>query len=213
MGHIIHMRGFPHRDTQELLPWYVTGHLDPKDLAAVEVHLANCAECREELEVERRLASAVTILPLDAEAGWSELRRRVMLAPPRQGIFQQAGSALRRALAWPGRFGWLLAGQVALALSVVVMILPRSNPAPYRTLGAAAMQPSGNVIVIFRPDTSEADLRRTLYASRARLVDGPTAAGAYLLQVPAAERISIIAALQTQPNVVLAQPVDAEARP
>jgi hypothetical protein len=149
-------------------------------------------------------------LPLEAASGWNELRRRVT-APPRQGPFRRAGGAIGRALARPGKFGWLLAGQAALALSIAALILPDGNPGPYRTLGAAAVERTGNVIVIFRPDTREEDLRRMLNAGRARLVDGPTGAGAYVLEVPAAERGSILAVLREQPNVVLAQPLDLDA--
>lgn len=209
MGHIIHIHGHPHRDTQELLPWHVTGRLDAGETALVEAHLAACAECRGALEAERKLASEMAMLPLDAEAGWSELRRHLVFAPSRSGPFRQAGQALRRAFAWPGKVGWLMAGQLAVLVVVAIGLLPREGPAPYHTLGNTTAQRTGNVVVVFRTDTREQDLRRTLNDSRARLVDGPTAAGAYVLEVPAADRPSIIAALQRQPNIVLAQPVDA----
>lgn len=220
MSQIINIFSDPHRSARELLPWYVTGNLDDKDRVAVEAHLSCCTECREELAIEQALSSEIVALPWDAEFGWNRLHHGIIHMPPRQRSFVRAGAWLRRALAWPGRFGWLLAGQVALAGVVVAMILPGSNsspghPALYRTLGTSAASGSatGNIIVIFRPDSREEDLRHILDGAHARLVDGPTAAGAYLLHVAAAERDAVVASLQTQPSVVLAQPMDAGVHP
>lgn len=213
MGHIVHMHGQPHRDTQELLPWYVTGRLDPDEIAQVERHLGGCAECRDAVAVERKLAEEIAGLPLDAQAGWDQLRRRIVFAPTRPQPLRQAWQALRQAFAWPGKLGWVMAGQ--LAMVAAILLVPRQMPAPdqapYHALGDPAAQRTGNVIVIFRPETPEAALRRTLDDHHARLVDGPTAAGAYVIEVPGAERAKIIAALQRQPDIVLAQPIDSEA--
>ena len=40
------------------------------------------------------------------------------------------------------------------------------------------------MIVIFRPDVTEAELRGTLSGHDARIVDGPSASGAFALRVP-----------------------------
>ena len=213
MGQIILLHANPHRDTLELLPWYVAGRLDREDHAVVEAHLSHCASCQAELESERRLASTVARLPLDTNCGWAGRRRPMAPLPPSRHIFGRAGKALTRALAWPGKFGWLLAAQAALALSVGLLLLPRSDPPQHRTLGAAPAQTIGNIIVIFRPDANEGELRQILEANDAHFVDGPTSAGAYVLQVPPARRNSIIAVLLSQPEVVLAQPVNADLRP
>jgi hypothetical protein len=66
--------------------------------------------------------------------------------------------------------------------------------------------------LLFRPDASEGAMRQALSASDARLVDGPTPAGAYLVQVPAAERQRALALFRLRPDVISAQPVDAPAR-
>jgi superfamily II RNA helicase len=62
---------------------------------------------------------------------------------------------------------------------------------------------------MFRPDTTERDLRAALVADQARLVDGPTAAGAYVLSVPGARRAAILTALRRRSGVVMAEPIDA----
>jgi hypothetical protein len=67
------------------------------------------------------------------------------------------------------------------------------------------------MMVMFRPNTSEQDLRRILTDADARVVDGPTSAGAYVLVVPTAVRAQTLAKLRAQTEVVLAQPIDAGA--
>jgi hypothetical protein len=208
MASIINFRRDPHRETQELLPWYVTGRLDEADRAVVEAHLADCAECSEELAMERMLASGVATLSSDADVGWARLRQTMAEKPAKEGAVARARRTIGRSLARPGRFGWLLTGQVALAAVVAVMLIPRGETGPYHTLASSAARPQGNVIILFRPDTSEETLRRTLTASGARLVDGPTAGGAYVIAVPPAQRNAVLGMLQSRPDVVLAQPLD-----
>jgi len=67
-------------------------------------------------------------------------------------------------------------------------------------------------VVIFRPDTTERQMREALRASNARLVDGPTQADAYVLQIPAARRELALATLRARHEIVLAQPIDGAAR-
>ena len=88
-----------------------------------------------------------------------------------------------------------------------------SGLAAYHALGAAPAPALGNVVVIFRPDTSERELRQTLVANHARLVDGPTAADAYVLHVPAAERAGALTRLRGRADIVLAEPIDSGAAP
>ena len=64
------------------------------------------------------------------------------------------------------------------------------------------------MVTIFRPETSERDIRAALADAGARIVDGPTGADAYVLSVPAAQRASALAKLKARPNVVMAEPVD-----
>lgn len=213
MGSIIRLHGDQHSETQKLLPWYVTGQLDPADRAAVEAHLGGCAECSAELRFERRLSAEVGGLPLDAGLGLAELRDRLTLDTRKDRRIGEAASSLWRAIVGPRRLGWFLAGQAALVSLAAMLVFPPAPPAAYRALGTGPARTEGNLIVIFRPETSERDLRRTLNASHARLVDGPTASAAYVLHVPAAERSSVLAKLRAQSQIVLAEPIDADAAP
>jgi anti-sigma factor RsiW len=218
-GRIIPLHG-DHDEAQALMPWYVTGALDAADRAKVEAHLGACPECQAELRLERRLEAEVAGLTFDVEQGWTALRGRLDIGPPRRmrgGVRAWLGGALAQARRWwrasPPWLGWALAAQGAALVMVGVLAAPAVQPARYHALGAAPASAVGNVVVIFRPDTRESALRATLRASRARLVDGPTAADAYLVHVPAGERPAILATLRGQADVVLAEPVDSGGPP
>ena len=220
-GRIIRFRGGKrqdaHLEAQMLLPWYATGRLDPDERALVEAHLSQCRQCQAELRLERRLDTEVAELPTDVDQAWAALRPRLGRRHAARGIGAAWGAgldAVRGALVRPAPWlGWAFAAQTAALLAVAVLAVQPLRPARYHALGAAPPPASGNVIVTFRPDTSEQDLRNTLNESHARLVDGPTAADAYVLHVPAAERAAALVKLRQRANIVLAEPIDAAGAP
>lgn len=204
----------PHRDIEALLPWHVTGRLDAADAARVAAHLDNCAECRAQAEQERRLAAAIARTPATTDQGWAMMRERLDLdRPVRRSV---APLAEGRRASWRGWrwLGWGVGAQLSLASLAAAFVLPVAGPASFHALGTApvatttAAAAAGNMIVIFRPDITEAQLRQTLRASAARLVDGPTAANAYVLQVPGPRRDALLAGLRGDPRIVLAEPLD-----
>jgi len=196
-----------HLALQRLLPWYVTDRLDAAEHARVEAHLAGCEECQDEVRFERTLAASVKNLPLDAEVGWRRLERRLKTEPPRQSGL--AGSrAARTGVVWGG---WAVAACALAAVGVTVLTrAPQQQVASgqYHALGATHSVTPGNMVVIFRPDTPERTIRAELTAVNARIVDGPTDADAFVLQVPAARRADALAKLRSRPNIVIAEPVD-----
>jgi len=213
MGRIINLLHDRHWDVQALLPWYAMGRLDAAEQADVAAHLDECAECRAELGFDRRLNQAIGDLPLDVEQSWAAMRRQIEKAEPRPGI----GARLRRWLsrngsrAWTPAFGWALAAQAGLLLCAGVLLTQYAPSDRYHTLGAAPADATGNLVVIFRPDVSERTIRTLLRANTARMVDGPTAADAYVLHVPAASRPAVLQSLRKTADVVLAEPIDAGA--
>ena len=208
MANILRFRGDDHTQAQSNLPWYVTGQLDEPERARLEEHLATCACCREDLESERLLAREVVSLPLSADAGWAELRRR-MTSSPRAHRLQQRPIRSSRFRLRGGRFGWLLAAQAALLAAFAYTLVSARDEALYHTLGSPTDREAANVIAIFRPNATEAELRGMLSGNEARIVDGPTASGAFALRVPEARRDEIVGRLQQHDAVALAQPIDA----
>src|SRR5579863_641843 len=83
MADIIRLRGSPHEQTQELLPWYINGTLDAGETAVVDAHLPECAECRADLSAERVMARELVNLSLETGQGWAAMSGRLDAAPAR----------------------------------------------------------------------------------------------------------------------------------
>ena len=193
-----------------LLPWHVTNTLDAEDQDAVEAHLSLCADCRGALAEEQMLRAAIVGLPLDSEVAWIRFRETRLDVPPRRTVRRWLrNNVVKR----PGRVVAFAAMQAAVILSVVG--LTTANPIitdDYRVLSSAASDtPNGNAIVMFRPDTTEAEMRRLLAGAQAKIVGGPTATDSYILQFPKAARANQIAALRREPTVVMIEPIDGPA--
>jgi anti-sigma factor RsiW len=208
MARIIPLHGSRHDDAQRLLPWYVSGELDAADFALVDGHLAECAECRADLAWEETLMAEVEALPQPSAQGWADpVPPAVAPAAPRRPLWAPLND-LWHSVTRPISLGWALAGQAAIVASAFAVVPYLTRPPLYQGLSAPQPAAVGNVIVIFRPDTREQDLRRILTQSGARLVDGPTPADAYVLQVAPAKRPAVLNRLRTQREIVLAQPID-----
>ena len=200
MARIIPFQRDPHRETQMLLPWYGRGLLPEAERAEVNAHLAGCPECAAEFAAEQNLAAELAGLPTPSDDGWSRLRER--LGPRRPAPARWRGAPVWAAAA----AALVLAALLGLAggLGVGGLQTPR-----YQTLSAPAPGEAATMVVVFRPDATEADLRRLLTQAGARLVDGPTASGAYVLRTPRPHAAQALASLRRQPQVVVAQPLDA----
>jgi hypothetical protein len=217
-GRIIPLRGEPHERIQALLPWFVSDRLDASERTEVETHLSSCPECRAEERLERRLGAQVAAMPVDVEQSWARLRAQLDRSP-RAGArgsggvaatWRRLGRSLRGGPAW---IGWAMAAQVALMVLLLGLVAPRAGPsaagvdARYHALATASSPRIGNVVVMFRPETPERDLRAALLAGQVRVVDGPTAAGAYVLYVPEARRTAALTTLRRRGDVVMAEPI------
>ena len=206
MVDIIRLNSDPHAQAQRLLPWYANGTLEGEDLTSTEAHLAECAECREDLEAEKIMARQIKSLPSDVDRGWAALSARVQATAGNHGRAPERSILGRRI-----PLEWAIAASLALFIPLLAFSL--SRPAPlYRTLGSAPAAESGNLVVIFRPDASEQTMRTILMQNGARIVDGPTSTDAYVLHVPAAARTTAVARLRADRHISLAEPIDGDAR-
>jgi hypothetical protein len=109
----------------------------------------------------------------------------------------------------PAWLRWAVAAQWVLIVGLVAL-LARPDPAPaaYHVLGNGEGGATGNLVVMFHPNTTERELRRILQAQGARVVDGPTVTDAYLLSVPDENRDRALQALRANPAVKLAEALD-----
>lgn len=194
-----------HDEAEELLPWYATGQLDTADRVRVEAHLSACAECRQQLLVERRLMHEFRAMKPEVESGWNRLRARIDgRAPPsaRRSSFTELWQLATRPAVVT-----LAAAQLAFVVLAGGFLLSMSRPA-YHALGSAPPPAAANVIVIFQPGASEQEMRAALDSAGASIVGGPTPANAYLLHVTPAQRTASVARLHGSDAVQMAEPID-----
>jgi hypothetical protein len=219
-GSIVKLNASSHQTTQELLPWFVLGTLDESETALVREHLGQCTQCQADLELQRKVQAVQ--LPqrseLDVESALAKLRPRLLpQSLPHSQLQPQGGIDRRSAMgerwqAWRERIArlwmpWAMGLQTA-ALATLCIVLwhgqaKNDENNVFHVLGADVQ--GSSIVVMFKPQTSEQELRRILQTSNARLAGGPTVAGAYLLNVADAQRAEALAALHREPAVVMAE--------
>jgi anti-sigma factor RsiW len=211
MAEIFALKPSEHDAVQQLLPWHVNGTLSAEETARVDAHLAVCEDCRQDIAAERELAREVALLPLHVDEGWQAMALRMGGAPA--GNDNRRPGLLRR----PVPAGWAVGGAIAASLALTLAISGLQRPVvpdqTFHTLGSPASDAAGQAVVLFRPDTTEQQMRTILDAQGARVIDGPTAAGAYVLRLDGRSATDAIGALRRSPEVVLAEPIASDGRP
>lgn len=202
-----------HAATQQLLPWLLTGTLDDAERDLVQRHLGACAACRADLARERRLRALGQSQPaLDPDAALARLAPRLESPPGRvRTVLRWAHGLAANDSHW---LRSLAAAQLAINVALLALLLarPGGDEAPYRLMGASEPV-QGDLVVGFRPDTPEHELRRILQESGTRVLDGPTVTGAYVLAARGTPPARALAHLRAEPAVTLAQPLGADGRP
>ncbi|GAB3455453.1 hypothetical protein GCM10027321_07960 [Massilia terrae] len=203
-----------HRAAREALPWLLNGSLEGGELDAVRAHVRSCALCRQELNQLRNLREAAQASPvpaIDPERALARMLSRLDTAQPsipRPGLLPRWRARLAaNEAAWLR--GALVAQAAAIAALLVALVRPADTGA-YRVLGANARQ-DASLVVVFKPQTTESEMRRIVRTSGVRIVDGPTVTDAYL--VSASDATIALARLRAEPAVTLAEPLRAEERP
>lgn len=196
-----------HEAAQLLLPWLLAGTLDGAELAMVQNHLQGCAQCQADLAWQRKLRTMAPApdAAFDANRAFAQLLPRL---PPRLGVLDRCRTAAAANGAW---LKWTAAAELAV-IGVLSVLLLGHDDADYRAMGAAG-RTDANAVVMFRPDTTEREMRRVLQASGARVVDGPTVTDAYVLVLPASQASAALARMRAERAVTLAQPLAAGGRP
>ena len=207
MADILKLADGAHARTEVLLPWYVNGTLEPAERTFVDSHVAHCDRCRTDLARLRTIAAEVRDLDVDPDRDLALDRLSARLDAAEFGEADAMVPAPRRALS--ALWGNARALQVLVVLQVGVLaalgaIGLRTVPdIEYRTLAApAAPSDRGRLIVAFDSAQPEVVIRRVLVAADARVVDGPTADGLYVIEV-AATRVAGVAEQLRHSDAVL----------
>jgi anti-sigma-K factor RskA len=208
-GRVLQLDLAAHKVADVLLPWFVNGTLEGDERAFVEQHVSRCGRCQREVEWLRGLHAACIAgeAAPGAAPALRNLRRRLEEPPRGRGPVSSLRQLWSRARPWSR---WLIAAELAAVVALGAWLLPAADgPALYRTLGAGtgSVATSGNIVVVFDPTTPEADLRRILRQAGARIVDGPTQANAYVLDVPGRRQEQALQALRAERATVLVEPL------
>jgi len=214
-----------HDEAQSLLPWLANGSLTGAEQERVQAHLQGCAECRGDLALLHTLRAAGAgdtaadeTSAGDADAAFARLLPRLDAAPEPAALPDVVNHVAKPGPAANDR-NWLrvAAGVQFCAIVVLGLMLAHAPAGPeapkdaYRVLGAGDVARHG-LVIAFDPDTPERDIRRIVLASGARVVGGPTATGAWLLDTAQAPA-TVIQRLRAEPAVTLAEPLDAQGAP
>jgi anti-sigma factor RsiW len=191
----------------DLLPWYASGSLAEEERSAVEQHLATCDRCRKELEEVKLLKSDLqadhAAQPAPPSDLFERIAARVEVAAPDHEKVQRDRATIKPSW-WERLEEWsrgIFAPQWAPAVASLVIVLQvaaialllNSLSGPeleqFKTLSdPGVVQPvPGTVVRIrlaFEENASQGEIRALLNEIRGRIVDGPTPAGFYLLEVP-----------------------------
>ena len=198
-GQVLSLDSATHRVADVLLPWFVNGTLESEERALVERHLEQCKRCRREVEWLRELHAACAVV--EASGGSSavgQLHQRLIEPPTAVGWM-----AARRRRVQPWSHAVIAAQLAAILVLGALVVGSDESRAPYRTLSATAS--AASLVVVFDPAVTESDFRRSLRAAGARIVDGPTQANAYLLEVAPEGREHAIRTLKADRRVVLVE--------
>jgi anti-sigma-K factor RskA len=208
-GRVLQLDPAGHKVADVLLPWFVNGTLDGDERAFVERHLEQCVRCQREVEWLRELHLACIAAETDPGASNAARKLRRRLMEPRDR--DNAVAVLKRLWGRVRPWSHVIAATELVLIVVIGMwlLLPGDSSTLYRTLGAqdARATAAGNLVVVFDPATTEAELRRMLRESGARIVDGPTQSNAYILDVPAPRQDQALKALRAERAAVLVEPL------
>ena len=211
--------GSHHRPVWELIPWVVNGTASDSERACVEEHLQGCADCREELEFQRRMQRSLAqegAQQSSAHAGWSRLRERLDASEPSTSSPSRTRGLRVNERSWTP---WVMAAMLVQGVGLGVLgtalwsRTPAASPPPsYRTLSAPLpAPPRATVRVVFAPSMTLAEMHAVLASAHLQVVSGPSEADVWSLG-PAGEATDTateeaVRTLRASASVRFAEPI------
>jgi hypothetical protein len=212
-----------HRECWDILPWIANERAGAQDRARAELHLRECAACREELERQRSLREAIRqeeAVVIAPQTSLQKLMQRIdgqeeepAEVPTREPVEAESPMPAPRALPrWLPIAAAFQAVAIAGLLGTVWWQARATLEAPrFTTLTSAASMAHGPVIrVVFAPDVSIADINGALRSIPAEIVSGPSEAGVFTLALPdhdeSADRVhQALVRLRSNTDVIFAE--------
>ncbi|HYL25667.1 MAG TPA: zf-HC2 domain-containing protein [Burkholderiales bacterium] len=172
-----------------LLPAFVNGTLSGEDRGYVAEHVESCAQCQRELDECMRLGEQLREFHASERPPSAAVWRKVQ-----EGIARERGKSARWLGALDDALRALLAPRLAptLALALVIGqfgVLAWMLGHPLRQLSEevttrSVAPPAARLRITLQPDSSARDTASLLRELGARVVDGPSAEGFYIVEVP-----------------------------
>ena len=169
-----------------LLPAYLNGTLSGEEHRQVAQHLDGCAQCRRELDECNELREALGRMYAAQPAPSPALLHRVMARVERERPHSWVGrieERLRSLLAAPWAPSFALALIVAQA-GLLVWTFQRGESRPREIATRSVPALTVQLRVAFQPAATDREIQSLLKEIGGRVVDGPTAAGFYTVEVP-----------------------------
>ncbi|HME37891.1 MAG TPA: zf-HC2 domain-containing protein [Steroidobacteraceae bacterium] len=215
-----------HRAISALIPWYVNGSIGEQERQRVDAHLLGCAQCRDELALERRVyqgMNAETTVEYMPAASLKRLQARldgIESAAPAAAAAPGSGKPGRRSLQWQG----LMAASVAvMAVALSVLAADRwmhfhgagsAQPEYHTVTNAAARAPDEVIRAVFSPAVTLVELQAILDEAGLRIISGPTEAGVYSLAATSRRPVNAsLALLRANARVRFAESTQPGMRP
>jgi len=217
-----------HDEAQALLPWSVNGRLPPADAMRFDAHLEMCAECREDVEIERRIRGAVrqgSRIEYAPQPGFQNLWSRIeaserSTSSPSVEEFdaRRIGHRATATARWRLAAAALVGLAVGLFAGGIRDLDPANLPALYSTASSpdSSSDPGAQIRVVFSPEMTVEQLTQFVREARLTIVNGPTEAGVYGLASTRTTGDSVQAALarlRADPRVRFAEPVGDSVKP
>ncbi|HET9862213.1 MAG TPA: zf-HC2 domain-containing protein [Steroidobacteraceae bacterium] len=215
-----------HAEAWALLPWLANGRLAAEDREWVEAHLQACAECRAELDAQRRVAGQMNggnadfpqPVASDEQRSFNKLWARIEAAEAASPAATGTAAAAVPVTRSSRTVRWLAAAVVvqALGLGVLGMALNGSTrgAGEIRTVTSPERRPHApTVTLVFAPQASMSTVNTMLAHQGLSIVSGPGLSGNYRAELSpdavasGATAESVAAVISKDPNVVLAQPI------
>lgn len=217
-----------HAEAWDLLPWLANGRIAPEQREWVEAHVYACADCRAELEAQRKVATQMNrdgaaspaSAASDEQRSFNKLWARIEASESINSAAANDGVTPRHSVARSSRtVRWLAAAVIVQGFGLAFLgisavrgtqtgndFVTVSNPPATRTHAPA-------VRIVFAPETSIGTMNTLLSHQGLELVAGPGTSGNFtaVLSTDAvasgATAESIAAVIAKDPHVSFAQPV------
>jgi putative zinc finger protein len=215
-----------HAEAWAMLPWLANGRLSASDREWVEAHVAQCADCRGELDAQRKIATQIhrDNIPRDVSPNtgseeqrsfnklWARIEASEAAAPAAGAVTSGPVSRSSRTVRW------LVAAVVVQGIGLALFgfnALQNQDSSRFVTVADAPTERlnAPAVRLVFAANASMADINTLLTHQGLSIVSGPGTSGNFTAELSVdavasgASADSVAAVISKDPNVTFAQPV------